>query len=576
MKGSRPLIAGMLAGVVLAGCGNEPTPPPPPPPPPPPSPVAQCGSQTPLQLSVGQHQVIDPAATNGCVRVPQAGLVGAEYIVVVASAASNRSTAGISGGYFVRSSNPGASSVASAAPSLVDAVEPPPTRTSVADQFHMMLRQREAALAADPSNRTITAASAAAVPPIVGDVRTFKACKNLACNLFDDVTATARYVGTKAAIYMDNAAPATADTLQDPDYQDLGSTFDTYHYPIDAAAFGTESDIDNNDRIVILMTKSVNALTPDCTNGRVLGYFFGLDLITTGSQAVNSNKAEIFYTFVPAPSTPTCTAINRVQTLYSAKPTLIHELQHMISWNKRVIQGSGNAEETWLNEAMSHFAEELGGRLIPVDKCPPPTGASPPSCRSQYISGDIINTHDYLEATEDNFLIYPTSSNGTLEERGASWNFLRWVIDQFATDTIIGSDLTPSLVIGPGGAATIAARTGQSFAQLVPEWLLAAYLDDLPTFSGASARLRFKSWGLRSIYNDSRNAQILPNGFPLRPDSTSGAYTRTGTLRGGSGRHFRLIQQANGPGIDFQLLKDATGTVIDPALVARIGIARIR
>ena len=216
------------------------------------------------------------------------------------------------------------------------------------------------------------------------------------------------------------------------------------------------------------------------------------------------------------------------------------------------------------------------GRLIPVDKCPPPTGASPPSCRSQYISGDIINTHDYLEATEDNFLIYPTSSNGTLEERGASWNFLRWVIDQFATDTIIGSDLTPSLVIGPGGAATISARTGQSFAQLVPEWLLAAYLDDLPTFSGASARLRFKSWGLRSIYNDSRNAQIFPNGFPLRPDSTSGAYTRTGTLRGGSGRHFRLIQQANGPGIDFQLLKDATGTVIDPALVARIGIARIR
>ena len=441
----------------------------------------------------------------------------------------------------------------------------------------MMLRRREAALSADPSSRTIRAApSVAAAPPVVGDVRTFKACQNLTCSAFDSVPATARFVGTKAAIYMDNAAPPTADTLQEADYQDLGRTFDTYHYPIDAAAFGTESDIDNNQRIVILMTKSVNKLTPDCTNGRVLGYFFGLDLITTGSQAVNSNKAEIFYTFVPSPSTPTCKAITRAQTLFAAKPTLIHELQHMISWNQRVILGAGNPEETWLNEAMSHFAEELGGRLIPAVECPSSSGT--PSCRSQYISGDIINTYDYLKATEDHFLIYPTSSNGTLEERGASWNFLRWVIDQFATDTIFGSDLTPSLVTGQGGAATISARTGQSFSQLVPEWLLASYLDDLPGFNGASPRLRFKSWGLRAIFTNPLNqAPAGPfNGFPLKPDSTSGSYTMTGTLRGGSGRHFRLIQQANGPAIDFQLLKDATGAVIDPALVARIGIARVR
>lgn len=571
---TRPLIAGALVGAGLAGCTKGPVDPPPPPPPPP-SVIAQCGSQAVLQLLAGQHQVVDPAATNGCIRVPSAGVGGAEYIVVVASTATARSTNGISGGYHVRSSNPGATSVATPAVSRVEVAEPSVTRTSVGDRFHSMLRQREAALSADPSNRTVAAASqVVAVPPVIGEVRSFKACKNLACNLFDDVQATARYVGTKAAIYMDNAAPANADTLREADYEDLGRTFDTYHYPIDLAAFGSESDIDANERIVILMTKSVNNLTPDCTNGRVLGYFFGLDLITTGSQAANSNKAEIFYTFVPSPTTPSCTAINRTQTLTSVKPTLIHELQHMISWNKRVIQGGGNSEETWLNEAMSHYAEELGGRLIPAAECPNSSGT--PSCRSQYISGDIINTHDYLAATEDNFLIYPTSSNGSLEERGASWNFLRWVVDQFATDTIIGSDFTPALVTGPGGAATIAARSGQSFSQLVPEWLLASYLDDLPGFNGVSPRLRFKSWGLRSIYIDPRNAQVFPNGFPIRPDSTSGAYTRTGTLRGGTGRHFRLIQQAGGPGIDFQLVRDPTGAVIDPALVARIGIARVR
>ena len=209
-------------------------------------------------------------------RVPAAGAAGAEYIVVVASAAPNRSSSGISGGYFVRTGNPGASSVATPVVARADVAEPRVTRTSAADQFHMTLRHREAALAADPSNRSVHAApSVAAAPPVVGNVRTFKACANLACSSFDDVTATARYVGTKAAIYMDNAAPATADTLQEVDYQDLGRTFDTYHYPIDAAAFGTESDIDNNERIVILMTKAVNKLTPDCTNGRVLGISSG-------------------------------------------------------------------------------------------------------------------------------------------------------------------------------------------------------------------------------------------------------------------------------------------------------------
>lgn len=576
-------------GLVMAaaGCSSNGIVSPPPPPPPPPPAAASCSSVAALQLSVGEHQVIDPASTGGCVRVPAAGASGAEYVVVVTSTTGVRSQAGVSGSYYVRTSNPTSSIVAggapAAGPTLAPAtgigglgfpVAPRLGQGPASTAFHDMLRRREAALAADPTNRAAPSAgparAPAAGPPSVGDVRTFKACKEITCSQFDSVVATARFVGTKAAIYMDNTVP-TADTLQDADYQNLGQAFDTYHYPIDLAAFGAESDLDQNGRIVILMTDAVNNLTPDCTNGRVLGYFFGLDLITTGSQAANSNKGEVFYTFVPSGSTAKCSAVSRSQALGVIKPTLIHELQHMISWNQRVIVRGGQAEETWLNEAMSHFAEELGGRLIPNTEC---VGFN--SCRSQYISGDIINTHDYLADTESQFLVYPISSNGTLEERGASWNFLRWTIDQFATDTIIGSDLTKNLVTGPGGAATFASLTGVPFSQLVTEWLLATYLDDKAGFVPISDRLRFKSWGLRAIYENPLNAQIFPDGFPLKPDSTSGTYTHSGTLRGGSGRHFRLIQAANGPGIDFQVLKDSAGNGLDPVLVPRIGIARVR
>src|SRR5262249_23650177 len=156
---------------------------------------------------------------------------------------------------------------------------------------------------------------------------------NVDCSSFNDVTATARFVGTSAAIYMDNTVPQN-DTLQAADYQDLGHAFDTYHYPIDTTAFGRESDVDNNGRVVILMTDAVNALTPDCTDGRVLGYFFGLDLTLSGPNSVNSNKGEIFYTLVPAPATAKCSAVSRAQAIRAVKPTLIHEFQHMISWNQ--------------------------------------------------------------------------------------------------------------------------------------------------------------------------------------------------------------------------------------------------
>jgi hypothetical protein len=524
------------------------------------------------QLSVGEHRVLDPSQTNGCVRVPAAGSQGAEYLIVVASTASTATATGVSGGYHLRTGNP-----ATAAPPPAAQVEPGVSARpiSAGARLHGRLRRLEDLLSADPANRAGAArrapTPAGAIPPSVGDVRTFKTCGDLDCDQFVDVTAMARYVGTKAAIYMDQTVPGP-DTLLDVDYQDLGQTFDNRLYAIDAAAFGSESDVDGNERIVILMTDAINALTPNCTNGRVVGYFFGGDLILTGPNAVNSNKAEVFFTLVPSPATGGCAAYSRVTAVRQLKPTLIHELQHMISWNQRVIIRSGNSEEPWLNEALSHFAEELAGRQIPDAECP---GFS--SCRSQYSSGNIFNSYDYFQDPEAAFLVFPSESTGSLEERGAAWNFLRWVVDQFAADTLLGSDFTPGLVQTTArGAANIAARTGQPFSQLVPEWLATGYLDDLPGFTGSSPRLRLKSWGLRAVWTDPRNAQAFPGGFPLKPDSTSGGYTKTGILRAGSGRHLRLIQAASGAGIDVQLVRDAQGAALDPALVARIGIVRIR
>jgi hypothetical protein len=564
----RDLAGIALVGLVVAACNDTTSPPPPPPP----SANIDCGTVAPVSLAPGEHQIVDPATSNGCVRVPAAGAGGAEYLVVAASTARNRTSAGVSGAYVLRSGSPSATAAPEAARG--QAIAPAPR--SVAREFDAHLRRLEAALVASGA----TQGGARAAPPQlavpqVGDTRTFKTCSDIECDNFTDVAATAKYVGTKAAIYLDDNVPQN-DPLTGADFQDLGRTFDTYHYPIDTDAFGAESDIDGNGRIVILMTDAVNALTPDCANGRVLGYFFGLDLITTGPDAVNSNKGEVFYTLVPSPATAKCSAVSRQQAIQSLRKTLIHELQHMISWNQHVLIRSGPGEETWLNEAMSHFAEELGGRLIPNSEC---INDGFTSCRSQYISDDIINSYDYSKDPEARYLVAGTNSTGTLEERGAGWFFLRWVLDQFAAQKPLATDLTRKLEqTNLVGVANIEAQTGGDFSRMVPEWLLSIYLDDLPGFTPASPRLQLDSWGLRSVWTNPQNqAPDGPfEGFPLVPDSTSDTYSHSGTLRAGSGTHLRLIQPPNGDPIDVQLVKNTSGTPIDAAVVARLGIARVR
>lgn len=563
--------AGILAGLAI-GCGGESTGPAPNPGTLP-TPSVACIGSPPLQLAVGQHLIVDPAASGGCLRLPAPGSSGARYLMVLTSASSVVSSTGVQGPYLLRASSPG---IVTSGPSAnvarrFEASQEVAQRPSAAARFDAALREREReALAEARARGTLLAApTVEAAPPTVGEIRQFKACTNLTCSAFGTVAATARYVGEHAAIFIDNAAP-TVDSLRASDFAALGFAFDTYHYGIDTTAFGRESDIDANGMVIILMTKAVNDLTPDCTNGRVIGYFYGGDLLG-GS---NSNRAEIFYTLVPAPATSQCAAATRQQVVDNVKPTLIHEFQHMISFNQHSLVRAGNSEDRWLNEAMSHFAEELGGRLIPNSECTP----TYTSCRSQYASGDILNAYDYLKDTEAHFLVYPGASAGTLEERGSAWLFLRWTLDQYAADTILATATTRALVATSlTGVANITAVTNASFSTMVPQWLMATFLDDgtdLPEES--TGRLRYKSWGLRSIWTNPLNQTNFPAGFPIPVDVITGSYTRSGTLKGGSGRHFMISQPAQGVAIDVQVLRNTSGDALDPALVARFGIVRIQ
>jgi hypothetical protein len=560
MRSVRGFQIALLAGT-LAACGGDATGPKTSS-----SPAAlDCRSTAPTQLASGAHLVFDPAASNGCLVLPAAGAGGAEHLVVALSTDGQVTGTGVTAPYLL-SGQPGSAVVASVVglqPST--AAEAP---LSPAARFHDMLRARGRALAqgARPQLAVTRPPNLAVSSPPAQ--RSFQICANPDCSSFATVTAALKHQGTHGLVYEDTTAPANGYTQTDLD--NLGSRFDDFFYPIDTTAFGRETDLDGNSAVIILLSPAVNRLSGNCnsTQSVILGFFFPDDLIP-GSPG--SNDGEIFYGLVPDPTNTLCT-ISRSFVLGAIGPTFLHEFQHMISFGRHVVLGRGAAEDNWLDEGLSRLAEELGGREVPDSACAPFT------CMSEYPASDLANAFSYLDKNEleASALIEAGNVDGTLPQNGANWLFVRWLADHFASDSILGTSLTRALdgadsPTGTGltGSINAATVTGVDFPTLVSEWQLANYLTSRTGFTEATGRLRYKSWNLPAAF--------APQGsYPLQPDSLlTTAYSHTGVLQEGSGRHLRVIQAPFAPAVSVAFTS-ATGTSVSPTVVPRFGVARVR
>ena len=555
MRYSRSSIV-VLSSVLLISCSDGSGPDTDPP--------LDCSVESTRTLAVGQHEILNPNVTGACVRLPAAGSEGAEHLYIPLATSGQEAPNGVSSPYLLS----GVSSATAAPPALSAPALSAFQRPLSPQAFHSMLRAREKWLAGNASRALFNQGQlrkADAAPPVFGEQRAFNVCSSAACNEFVQATATARSVGERVAIFVDNAAPAGGYT--DTDLDDVRTLFDQHLYPIDTAAFGPESDVDGNQVVIVLLTQRVNALSPDCnTSGRIiLGYFYGADLLPRSKENPGSNHAEIFYGLVPDADNTGC-SVSKNEATGRLAATFIHEFQHMISYNQHVLLRNGSAEDTWLNEGLSHFAEELGGRLVPDTQCPTSV-----SCAAEFLAqGNLLNAFEYLADPEEFFLIEPGNSTGKLQERGANWLFVRWLADNFATDTILGTEITRALVATDQvGSANVTARTGVDFSTLVGEWQLTNYLDDLPGFSAPGARLRYKSWNFRAAAEQN-------GGFPLVPELTNGfAYEHSGTLRAGSGQHVLVVQAPGAAAVDLRLTGSA-GAALPNTIVPRIALVRIR
>jgi hypothetical protein len=256
----------------------------------------------------------------------------------------------------------------------------------------------------------------------------------------------------------------------------------------------------------------------------------------------------------------------------------------MISYAQHAIVRNGDSgEDTWLNEGLSHYAEELAGRIEP-DTVGQPSGTT----YTQYALSNYQNAYEYLANPEATFLIAPTDieTGRGLEERGAAWLFVRWAADQFGAGAenlaqfrVRGTDFTRALVQTQlTGAENVAAVAGDAFSTLATQWQMANYLDDLPGFTPSNDRLRYITIDLRNQFGQlhAQRPSDFPREYPLAPDSTrTGTYSRVGTLRQGSGRHVRIIQDDGAQGVQF-LLANSSGGQISGTAVPRVGLVRVR
>src|SRR5437667_4018022 len=524
-----------------------------------------------LTLAIGQYTSIDPASNDGCVTFPaNASTVdSAEYLLVAQSAAA---TFGESSPFALRAATLGAAPMA-AAPSLAQ----PAAAPSPATRFDGMLRRlgrEHAARAAAAASRRLPGTALrppVAAPPVLGSLRQFTVCANdTSCGAaadFKTVGARVLAVGAHVAIYVDTLAPAGG--LKSADLDTLRQVFDTLLYPLDSANFGAVSDLDANSVVIALMTPVVNSLTTKaaCTaagGSYIAGFFFPPDLVPT-APAFQTNGGEIFYSIVPDPSA-TLSCAHTSADVNTGKPGIFpHEFQHMINFAQHtLIQHGSVAEEGWLDEGLSLYAEELTARRY--------LQAGDTASFSRLAINDVADAYQYLSATGASPLLIEFDQ-GTLAERGASWLFARYLVDQYGP--ALPGKLDQSTL---AGAANVAAQTRHAFDTTVTRCALANWGPDLPGFA-TPVELSYTSWHFRTRTFPSLNQQDpldFPRPYPLVPTANAGsARSLSGTLRSGSGVYARALQAPGAAA--FTLLFNAGGTAALSALdVPRLSVIRIR
>lgn len=242
----------------------------------------------------------------------------------------------------------------------------------------------------------------------VGDKRTFRVA-----NLQNGTQSQPNLVEAKLIYETDNAYfwVESDETISESDLNTLHNSLEQLIFPHLETFFGKAKDLDNDNHISLLFTKTLN------DNGYAIGFFNPSDLfpyvadVNAENYNPTSNEMDILYLGIPD-NTHFAFSVNSICA------TIAHELQHLIHFSLKTFSkyenGDANPpeEDLFIDEGLAHLAETLCG-----------FGVS---------GGNIAFVEKFCSSTHNYSLIYEDISgiNDNTGKRGAMAMFLYWLFEQ--------------------------------------------------------------------------------------------------------------------------------------------------
>ncbi len=439
---------------------------------------------------------------------------------------------------------------------LLGAARAEPWRRRDAD-FDARLRQREIReleplihprgfTAATDRGGQGPAESAAMTPPLapdvpaIGDLVDYNVA--ISCSQENIRTGRVGYVSQHAIVVADTGNPAA---FSPADLASIAATFDTLVYPVDTESFGESTDIDGNGRAIIFFTRAVNQLNAHHSGSITVGFFWSGDLFPAAATSrleacAGGNRAEMFYMIAPDPAGAYGPSIKTEEVLRRSVGIIAHEYQHLINAGRRLYVNEAPVfEEPWLNEGLSHTAEELvfyrvtglhpGADLTAADLRAIPGAID---AFNRFAAPDFDLLHSYLEDPDTTSLMGVPG----LSTRGAVWSFLRYAADRSGrSDPAFFHDVVNSTT---SGLDNLSAVLGASALSWMQDWTVAVFADN--AVPGVDARFTQPSWNYRDIFENSSLGE-----FPLQTRTLPAQGTRSFSLLPG-GAAFPLFQTGAG------------------------------
>ncbi len=392
------------------------------------------------------------------------------------------------------------------------------------------------------------------------------------CQTGRDIRAVVKRVGAGSIWVEDVANP---DGFTDRQYEELSDLFD--HEILDELTrnFGEPSDLDDNDRIVIVISEAVNRMSEFA-----LGFVVTVDFFP--DQCPAGNGGEYYYArapdpsgSIPGPDGPPDGPYTVADALEDAPVLLAHETTHIIQFGRRLaVPNVEELPEIWELEGQATLAEELAGFRVrglgPNMNLGFSTAFTPSSSseRDWFSSGFIDLAIYYGFESQTSRVTEAPHECGWLSRDadgpcdysrlpyGVPWSFLRWISDHLGPDYSGGAaQIQRNMIDHPrSGFETLEDVLGRPVEPLLARWAATLYTDGrLP--SGSDPQLSFPSWDLRSI----DQGLVVP--ARLQPTTRSfSTFTDERRLAAGSSAYF-LLEGGSRP--DYALeIRPHTGTTL--------------